>query len=253
MTEPSAEIVDIIIDCIDPERVATFGARLLDRPIEGRKRPHIWLRRAKGSVGVSFQRAPEPKRGKNRVHFDISGPDIRHLENHIESIGGHRVELYDGGFLVMGDPEGNEFCVVPVDPIQLDEEGRTLYPQEVLSKLTVLQAGMQGDVKIGRGYPSDDTPPAICDVNWSGVTEVNRTKHGPGRQGHITSDLATTGSGSHTPRDAALSWAASSVLLLISTLAARWLPAPNMVSSPGSPDTVGAARCRAPCRPVPAR
>jgi predicted enzyme related to lactoylglutathione lyase len=131
MTEPSAEIVDIIIDCIDPERVATFWARLLGRPIEGRKGPYIWLQPAEGSVRVSFQRVPEPKRGKNRLHFDISGPDVRHLENHIKSIGGHRVEIYDGGFLVMADPEGNEFCVVPVEPVQFDEQGRTPYLEDL--------------------------------------------------------------------------------------------------------------------------
>ncbi len=31
----------------------------------------------------------------------------------------------------MGDPEGNEFCVVPVDPVQFDEEGRTSYLEDL--------------------------------------------------------------------------------------------------------------------------
>ena len=42
-----------------------------------------------------------------------------------------RVELADqyddGGFLVMADPEGNEFCVIPEGTFELDDEGRAHY------------------------------------------------------------------------------------------------------------------------------
>ena len=33
----------------------------------------------------------------------------------------------EGGFLVMADPEGNEFCVLPVEPFDFDDEGHTDY------------------------------------------------------------------------------------------------------------------------------
>ncbi|MFJ9321797.1 hypothetical protein [Streptomyces globisporus] len=42
-----------------------------------------------------------------------------------EALGGHRLEGYDDGFLVMGDPEGKEFCIIPESPFELDDEGRT--------------------------------------------------------------------------------------------------------------------------------
>jgi hypothetical protein len=31
----------------------------------------------------------------------------------------------------MGDPEGNEFCVVPIGPIQFDDEGHTSYLEDL--------------------------------------------------------------------------------------------------------------------------
>ena len=46
----------------------------------------------------------------------------------MEGLGGRRVGGYeDGGFLVMADPEGNEFCLIPDVPFDLDAEGCTTY------------------------------------------------------------------------------------------------------------------------------
>jgi predicted enzyme related to lactoylglutathione lyase len=131
MTEISAEIVDIIIDCSDPEVVAGFWASLLGRPIVGRKGPYVWLQRPEGVAGLGFQRVREQKIGKNRVHLDVSAADIRALAYRIEALGGRKIHGYEeGGFLVMADPEGNEFCVVPPGPIDFDEQGRTHYQDD---------------------------------------------------------------------------------------------------------------------------
>ena len=44
-------------------------------------------------------------------------------------LGGSRAPGYEaGGFLVMADPEGNEFCVLPEQGIELDEDGVATYP-----------------------------------------------------------------------------------------------------------------------------
>jgi predicted enzyme related to lactoylglutathione lyase len=128
MTETSAEIADIIIDCSDAELVATFWASLLGRPVVGRKGPYVWLESLRGAAGLGFQRVVEPKVGKNRVHLDVSAPDIRAVKDRIEALGGRQINGYeDGGFLVMEDPEGNEFCVVPSGPTDFDDEGGTHY------------------------------------------------------------------------------------------------------------------------------
>ena len=49
MVESGFEITDIIIDCSDPDRLATFWSAVLGRPIEGRKGPYVWLKRQPGA------------------------------------------------------------------------------------------------------------------------------------------------------------------------------------------------------------
>ena len=63
-----------------------------------------------------FQRVPEPKTGKNRLHLDLHpGPDRRAAE--VERLTGlgasvlREVREMGGTWVVMTDPEGNEFCV----------------------------------------------------------------------------------------------------------------------------------------------
>jgi predicted enzyme related to lactoylglutathione lyase len=128
MVAPDFEIADIIIDCFDPDRLATFWAAVLGRSIEGRKGPYVWLSRPPSAPGVGFQKVVEPKFGKNRVHLDLSVADVVAAKARIEYLGGRRTNGYDaGGFLVMADPEGNEFCLVPAATFSFDESGRADY------------------------------------------------------------------------------------------------------------------------------
>ncbi|WP_053913283.1 VOC family protein [Streptomyces sp. TP-A0875] len=63
-----------------------------------------------------FQRVPEPKTGKNRIHLDLHpGADRRAEETaRLEELGAtivRHVREPGGQWVVMADPEGNEFCV----------------------------------------------------------------------------------------------------------------------------------------------
>jgi predicted enzyme related to lactoylglutathione lyase len=120
-------VKDIVIDCLDAEVVATFWSRLLDRPVAGRTGPYLWLDRA-GGIGLVFQQVSTATPGKNRLHLDLGSADLDSDQRRVERLGGHRVSGYDvGGFLVMADPEGNEFCVIPAGPFEVDADGRTNY------------------------------------------------------------------------------------------------------------------------------
>ena len=80
---------------------------------------------------MGFQEVEETKQDKNRLHIDISGPDVVAIKETVEALGGRRVEAYeDGGFLVMADPEGNEFCIGPED-LKFDVSGRTSYLRDL--------------------------------------------------------------------------------------------------------------------------
>ncbi|MGW1895257.1 VOC family protein [Streptomyces sp. NPDC002004] len=129
MTDSPRRINALIVDAADPERLAAFWSELLGRPVVGRMGPYVWLRREDSmGMGLGFQKTAEPKSGKNRMHFDITSPDPAAEQQRVEALGGRRLEQYaDGGFLVMADPEGNEFCIIPEGPFELDDEGRTDY------------------------------------------------------------------------------------------------------------------------------
>ncbi|MFC4909602.1 VOC family protein [Actinomadura gamaensis] len=118
----------VIVDAADPERLAAFWSELLRRPVVGRGGPYVWLERRNG-LGVGFQRAGQAAGAKkNRLHLDLESEDPEAEQARIEALGGRRLTEYDpGGFLVMADPEGNEFCVIPKGPVELDDEGRAHY------------------------------------------------------------------------------------------------------------------------------
>jgi hypothetical protein len=115
----------VIVDCADPEPVATFWASAL-----GWRRTHvsadggeIVLEPAEGSPedGISpdllFIRVPDPTPGKNRLHIDLRPTDQAVEVARLEGLGATRAEVGqsqrgDASWVVMADPEGNELCVL---------------------------------------------------------------------------------------------------------------------------------------------
>lgn len=66
---------------------------------------------------VTFQRVPEPKIVKNRLHLDVRVDDIDRATARVEAFGGRKlqeadVHEYGYSWRVMADPEGNEFCLI---------------------------------------------------------------------------------------------------------------------------------------------
>ncbi|GHH44925.1 VOC family protein [Streptomyces candidus] len=128
MTEAPLRVNALVVDAADPELLAAFWSELLGRPVVSRTGPYVWLRRENG-ITLGFQKTPEAKSVKNRMHVDVSARDPEAEQQRVEALGGRRLEEYaDSGFLVMADPEGNEFCIIPEDrPVGLDDEGRAHY------------------------------------------------------------------------------------------------------------------------------
>jgi predicted enzyme related to lactoylglutathione lyase len=111
----------IQIDCPDPERLALFWAEVLGSEIDYRlgDPPQFVNVAAKegGGPSVSFQRVPEPKTVKNRVHLDVLVDDVGEATRRVEGLGGRRRDDHDfreHGFSWrrMADPEDNEFCLI---------------------------------------------------------------------------------------------------------------------------------------------
>jgi predicted enzyme related to lactoylglutathione lyase len=108
-------------DCRDPERLAGFWGAVLGVEIEDRlgNPPHYVNLKAvtPDAPAVCFQRVPEVKAGKNRLHFDVEVDDVDVATATIQELGGARVphdDYYEHGYRwrLMADPEGNEFCLI---------------------------------------------------------------------------------------------------------------------------------------------
>lgn len=106
---------EIVIDCHDPARLAEFWQRVLGGYVVRQSHEWVSLEPPTG-LTVAFQMVPEDKSVKNRVHLDVDVGDLEEATAAAEVIGARRVGevVYDelGGFQVMADPEGNEFCLI---------------------------------------------------------------------------------------------------------------------------------------------
>ena len=140
----------LTIDANDPELLVRFWTRALGyQPVPPNEPDTTWHAHYRSRLGertgfddrlfdpaglrppIWFQQVPEPKAGKNRLHLDVypTGRDnALPMQRRIEIVEAKVAELVDLGasvqrrtrqddpqdpvyFVVMHDPEGNEFCV----------------------------------------------------------------------------------------------------------------------------------------------
>jgi hypothetical protein len=144
----AAREVQVTFDCADPAALAAFWAVALGYqvqpppagfeswdaaldawgvPAERRNdRSAIMPRDGEAGPRLFFQRVPEGKSAKNRVHLDVRAAPglegaarmqrLEEVADALVALGGRRVERFepggiDAGHVVMADPEGNEFCL----------------------------------------------------------------------------------------------------------------------------------------------
>ncbi|MRJ78013.1 VOC family protein [Aeromicrobium sp. SMF47] len=140
--------IQITYDCADPAALAAFWAEALDYELQPPPGGFETWEAALAALGVPesewnsrsaivpadddgprlfFQRVPEGKAAKNRVHLDVrvapglAGDErMAALETEAERLGAlgatraYRIDPsppMEAGFITMHDPEGNEFCL----------------------------------------------------------------------------------------------------------------------------------------------
>jgi len=98
MTEVrSAHVWYVTIDCHEPEVIAAFWSQILGVPVKGRVGDNFVVleRPSDDAVAMAFQRVPEDKVVKNRVHVDLQIDDLDAVTESVERLGGSRVEDHD--------------------------------------------------------------------------------------------------------------------------------------------------------------
>jgi Glyoxalase-like domain len=140
--------IQVTFDCGDPAALSGFWAEVLGYQIQDPPTGFDSWDAALAAMGVPperrndasalvdpdgsgprlyFQRVPEGKTAKNRVHLDVRAARgltgeqrMAALEaecTHLVSLGATRIARHDpapplqGGHIVLTDPEGNEFCL----------------------------------------------------------------------------------------------------------------------------------------------
>jgi predicted enzyme related to lactoylglutathione lyase len=108
----------IVLDCDAPEQLAAFWAAALGYQVLGSAGTYTLLVPADGESGpqLVLQQVPEAKTAKLRMHLDIHISDIEAEADRLVGLGARRVQPeqlaeHDTHWILMEDPEGNEFCV----------------------------------------------------------------------------------------------------------------------------------------------
>ncbi len=106
----------VVIDARDPAELARFWAAVLDYSILYEAPDEVVVSRDEDTYpGLVFVPVPEDKTVKNRLHIDLN-PDDRDAEvDRLIGLGARRVDVGQGDdvtWVVLADPEGNEFCVL---------------------------------------------------------------------------------------------------------------------------------------------
>jgi hypothetical protein len=108
---------ELIVDCVDARKLADFWSAVLGWQQVGEDGNEIEISGGSGSSpSLLFIPVPEPKTVKNRLHIDVNplGCDQAEEVERILALGARRIDIGQGQqtWVVLADPEGNEFCVL---------------------------------------------------------------------------------------------------------------------------------------------
>ena len=132
----ACRISELLIKCRDPQRLAEFWCEVLGFIVLDTDDGAVEIGPREGFGGLQptliFSPATEPGAVSLRLHFDVNATD-RDQDAELErllKLGARPADIGQTGeesWHVLADPEGNEFCIIPKDPFELDGEGRASY------------------------------------------------------------------------------------------------------------------------------
>jgi hypothetical protein len=116
----------LCIDSTNPRKIASFWEEALGWRRTFDEPDQVCLEPPAGSPedglvpDLLFLRVPETKAVKNRLHLDLRPKDQAAEVARLGALGARRVDIGQGAelsWVVLADPDGNEFCVLrPLTP-----------------------------------------------------------------------------------------------------------------------------------------
>ena len=110
------------VACEGSQQVGYFWSEALGWPLVWDQDEETAIRSQHGGPKITWGGPPlNPKTGKNRLHFDIAPCERGHQQTEVDrliALGATRIDIDQGdvGWVVMADPDGNEFCVLASQP-----------------------------------------------------------------------------------------------------------------------------------------
>ncbi len=114
----SSRIAVIAIDAMEPRVVANFWCAVLGWRVVEEDHDGVSIAAPDGSwPSIDVEAVPEGKTVKNRLHLDLRAAGVTTAEEleRLLALGARRTDLGqnpDASWVVLSDPEGNEFCLL---------------------------------------------------------------------------------------------------------------------------------------------
>ena len=106
------------LSCDGSREVGYFWSEALSWPLVWDQDQETAIQSPQGGPKITWGGPPvRPKTGNNRLHFDLAPPadgDQQAEVDRLVSLGATRIDIGQGdvGWVMMADPDGNEFCVL---------------------------------------------------------------------------------------------------------------------------------------------
>ena len=111
----SLEFEEVVVDATDPVALGRWWAEALGWVVTSEEGGEIAIQPAPDRVpGILFALVPEPKTVKDRLHLDFRPDDQAAEVERLLALGATHADVGQGDetWVVLADPEGNEFCVL---------------------------------------------------------------------------------------------------------------------------------------------
>jgi hypothetical protein len=108
----------LTVDSKDPKKLGEWWKEALDLKTVFEDKDEYAVSgkgRMDSTWNILFYRAPDEKATKNRLHLDLIPDTDKEAEaTRLEALGATRADIgqKDVSWIVMADPEGNEFCIL---------------------------------------------------------------------------------------------------------------------------------------------